>query len=342
MSSRYELLRAVVALVLFSVAGGLTGANAQQIYELKASVYTPPSNPLARAMEQWASIIKDKSKGRLIIKVFPGGQMGPPPRQFDLVRSGVADLAIVLHGLTPGRFPLTELAHVPGVLPSNGYVSSLALSDVWANLSKSDHPGVKVLNVLAIIPMPIISRTELTKWADLRGKRVRAAGSVQSDVLQAMGAVPILVQPGDLNDALDKGMIEAASIGYSGIASYHLTDAGKFVSEGELGGVTFATVMNESAFKKLPGDLQKLLDESSRGEGARLFARILAEDESAYRAKLNAQGIRVSTLSSDASLQDATIKIKADAIKRAKAAGFDAEGVLAKLRAALEKYKNAK
>lgn len=339
MVSRYGF---VCALIAFSAACGLTRANAQQVYELKASVYAPASNPLARAMEQWASIIKDKSNGRLVIKVFPGGQMGPPPRQFDLARSGVADLAVVLHGLTPGRFPLTELAHVPGVLPSNAYASSLALSEVWANLPKTDHPGVKVLNVLAIVPMPVISRSELTKWADLKGKRVRAAGSVQSSVLEALGAVPTLVQPGDLNDALDKGMIQAASIGYSGIASYHLTDAGKFVGEGDLGGVTFATVMNEAAFKKLPDDLQKLLDESSRTEGARLFAKLLADDESGYRAKMKADGIKVATLPSDASLQEASGKIRADAIARANAAGFDAGAVLSKLRAALQKYDGAK
>lgn len=339
MISRYGL---VCALIAISAACGLTSANAQQVYELKASVYTPASNPLARAMGQWASLIKDKSNGRLVIKVFPGGQMGPPPRQFDLARSGVADIAVVLHGLTPGRFPLVELAHVPGVLSSNAYASSLALSEVWADLSKSDHPGVKVLNVQCIVPMPVISRSELTKWSDLKGKRVRAAGSVQSSVLEALGAVPTLVQPGDLNDALDKGMIEAASIGYSGIASYHLTDAGKFIGEGDLGGVTFATVMNEGAFKKLPADLQKLLDDSSRGEGAQLFAKMLADDEVGYRTKMKAEGIKVSTLPTDASLQDAAGKIRADAIARAKAAGFDAEAVLAKLRAAIQKYEAAK
>jgi TRAP-type C4-dicarboxylate transport system substrate-binding protein len=334
---RHSLVRASAALLLACVA---TSVHAQDTYELKASVFAPASNPLAKAMEQWASALKAKTKGRLVIKVFPGSQMGPPPRQFDLARSGVADIAIVLHGLTPGRFPLTELSHLPGVL-SDAYRSSLALSDVWASLPKTDHPGVKVLNVLAIVPMPVISRSELTSVANLKGKRIRAAGSVQSDVLEALGAVPTLVQPGDLNEALGKGMIEAASVGYSGIASYHLTDAARFISEGDLGAVTFATVMNEAAYQKLPPDLRQALDEYNRTEGTKLFAKLLADDENAYRAKFAAEGIKITTLPVDKSLAAASAKIRAKAIARATAAGFDAEATLAKLHAALQKFKNA-
>ena len=52
--------------------------------------------------------------GVLIIKIFSASQMGPPPRQFDLARTGVADFSIVLHGLTPGRFPLTVFSASAG------------------------------------------------------------------------------------------------------------------------------------------------------------------------------------------------------------------------------------
>jgi TRAP-type transport system periplasmic protein len=201
-----RFLASMVVASIFCLCLDLVPSSApaqQQIYELKASIFTPPSNPLNRAMEKWAEALKERSNGRLIIKIFAASQMGPPPRQFDLARTGVADFSIVLHGLTPGRFPLTELSHLPGVL-TTGYVSSLALSEVGSEALLADHPGVKILNVLPIIPMPIISKDEIRTANDLRGKRIRAAGSVQSDVLQALGAVPTLVQPGDMNDALSK------------------------------------------------------------------------------------------------------------------------------------------
>ena len=333
------IFRTLCSAIICCISLGLVAgdANAQQVYELKASVFTPASNPLAKAMEQWATHLKEQSAGRLDIKIFPGSQMGPPPRQFDLARSGVADISIILHGLTPGQFPLVELSHLPGVL-TTGYASSLALSEVWTALPKSDHPGVKVLNVLAIVPMPLISKVQYTTPADLKGRRIRAAGSVQSDVLDALGAVPTLVQPGDLNDALSKGMIEGASVGYSGIASYHLADEAKFIAEGDLGGVTFATVMNQGAYEKLPEDLKRLIDESSGVAGAQLFGRVLADDENSYRSQLIAAGLKLTTLSDDIVLQQAGKTITAKALARADSAGYDGEDTLARIRTAVRKY----
>ena len=132
---------------------------------------------------------------------------------------------------------------------------------------------------------------------------MRAAGSVQSDVLGALGAVPTLVQPGDMNDALDKGMIEAVSTAYSGIESYKLDDVGKFIAEGEMGSVTFATVMNEKAYNALPADLRRLIDESSGVASAKLFAAVLDADEVSIREGLIKRGIKISTLADDGSLR---------------------------------------
>src|SRR5277367_3784178 len=92
---------AIAALVLATIEPA-----AAQVVQLKASLFTPSGNPIVRATEKWSDDLKEKSGGRLNILVFPGGQMGPPPRQFDLVRTGVADIAVILNGSTPGRFPL--------------------------------------------------------------------------------------------------------------------------------------------------------------------------------------------------------------------------------------------
>ena len=84
------LLKAVLAAGVMSAAIGIEAPYAQEI-QLKASLFPPPSNPLVKAMDKWAEEMKAKSDGRLVIKVFPASQMGPPPQQFDLARTGVAD-----------------------------------------------------------------------------------------------------------------------------------------------------------------------------------------------------------------------------------------------------------
>jgi TRAP-type C4-dicarboxylate transport system substrate-binding protein len=309
---------------------------AAQVVQLKASLFTPSGNPIVRATEKWADDLKEKSGGRLNISVFPGGQMGPPPRQFDLVRTGVADIAVILNGSTPGRFPLTELSHLPGIVKGN-YSGSLGLSEIAQDVLGPDYPGVKILNIMVTKTM-IISRNEIDNVSALKGKRVRAAGSVQSDVLEALGAVPTVVQPGDMNDALNKGMIEGVSTAYSAVDSYKLDDVAKFIAEGNMGIVTFAALMNQAAYDALPLDMKHLIDESSGLTGAKLFGKMLADDERGLRDNIVKHGVKITQLTDDGTLQAASDQILAQALKKAEARGIDGRSVLEKIKSATAKY----
>lgn len=340
MNLQHSLIASAILAVALS-APLAPAANAQeQPIEMKASMFLPPASSFNKGIDKWIAEVHEKSKGKLKISVFPGSQMGPPPRQFDLVRTGVADFGLVLHGLTPGRFTLTELAHLPGAITS-GYVGSRALAEVGPEILKADHPGVKILHVGTISPMPVISKKEVSKASDLKGTRIRAAGSVQSAVLEALGSVPVLIQPGEMNEALTKGMIDGASVGYSGMVTFHLTDAGKFVFEGDLGSVTFAFVMNQASYDKLPPDLKKVIDETSGANGNHFMARALEEEEQTLRAKYQKEGIKIQRLTDDGPLREASAKIRETAIKTAEAKGLPAKEFLDKLKAATEKYKDA-
>jgi TRAP-type transport system periplasmic protein len=309
---------------------------AAQVVQLKASLFTPSGNPIVRATEKWADDLKEKSGGRLNISVFPGGQMGPPPRQFDLVRTGVADIAVILNGSTPGRFPLTELSHLPGIVKGN-YSGSLGLSEIAQDVLGPDYPGVKILNIMVTKTM-IISRNEIDNVSALKGKRVRAAGSVQSDVLEALGAVPTVVQPGDMNDALNKGMIEGVSTAYSAVDSYKLDDVAKFIAEGNMGVVTFAALMNQAAYDALPPDMKHLIDDSTGLAGAKLFGKMLADDERGLRDNIVKHGVKITQLTDDGTLQAASDQILAQALKKAEARGVDGRSVLEKIKSATAKY----
>ena len=318
-----------------SFAAPTSTASAQET-QLKASLFLPPSNALVKGMEKWADLIKDKSNGRLVIKLFPGGQMGPPPRQFDLVRTGVADIAVVLHGATPGRFPVVELAHLPGLVKGN-YSGALGLSEIAGDVFGADHPGVRILNVV-VARTVIISLSQINDASDLKGKRIRAAGSVQSNVLEALGAVPTAIQPGDLNDALSKGMIEGVSIGYTGIDSYKLEDAGKFIVEGDMGSISFATIMNQSSYNNLPADLRKLIDDNSGVAGARIFGKIFADDETNAKNELLKKGVKITQMTDKGGLLAGAAKIAEQAGAKAEGKGTDSRGAVEKIKAATAKY----
>ncbi|MFN0300740.1 MAG: TRAP transporter substrate-binding protein [Burkholderiales bacterium] len=268
-----------LSLAATSVAPHAIGtAIAQQPIELKVSLFLSAQNPINQEFERWGREVAEKSNGRLVLKMFHSSQMGPLPRQYDLVRTGVADISFVLHGGTPGRFPLTELAHLPGYL-TNAYVGGPALTALNADFLAADHPGVKVLYYTASQPLPVFTKNPVRQPSDLRGKRLRAAGTVQSASLEAFGAVPANIQTPDIPDALAKGMIDGAITGYVGAFAIKLQEIAKYVTDIHLGSITFATVMNPKAYESLPPDLRKVIDETTGMVGARRMGKALGDGE---------------------------------------------------------------
>jgi len=265
MNTRRTFLAALAAV---TIAAGFSPAKAQETYELKVSSYLPPKHTINREITRWAEELKEKSNGRLILKLFPSSQMGPVNRQFDLARTGVADMAYVLQGATPGRFPMTELAQHPSLIP-NGRVGSQALMDI-KDLLEPEYQGVKVLYFMATPPVPLLmAKKEVTSLDQMKGLRIRHPGSVYASLISAMGATPVGVAPAEVADALNKGTIDGTLMSYEGAQSFQLGPELKSATTINGGVVTFAMVMNPESYNKLPADLQKLIDDTTGLVGAK-------------------------------------------------------------------------
>src|SRR5919205_4531369 len=64
--------------------------------EYKLSTVLPNTYPWGKAGERWAKLVKEKTQGRINIKMYPGMSLvgGDQTREFSAIRQGVIDLAI--------------------------------------------------------------------------------------------------------------------------------------------------------------------------------------------------------------------------------------------------------
>jgi TRAP-type transport system periplasmic protein len=242
-------------------------------YTLKLSVFAPPSNGSTQELQRWAEALRTKTGGELEMQVFPSSQMGPPPRQYDLVRTGVADLAWVLYGFSPGRFPLIELSYLPGLF-SDAKSGTRALRAI-TNYVAEENKGVRVLALTASPTLKVLTnKIPIASIGDFKGKRLRHPGAAVGETINALGATPVAVPPAEMGDALSKGVVDGIVTTYEAAASFKILDAVKFATDINLGVATLALVMNADSFAKLPAPLQKAVDDSA---GEPLSMR-LAED----------------------------------------------------------------
>jgi TRAP-type C4-dicarboxylate transport system substrate-binding protein len=273
-----------------------------QTAELKLSHFLPPNHTFHKAMMLWSDDLEKQSGGRLKLRIYPAGQLGGGPnRQFDAARNGVVDIAISLHGATPGRYNMTELASLPFVSPSTGNTSASAsrrLSELAPDLAK-EHEGLRILWMAVTPPLMFHSKAPIRSIADFKGKRIRYAGVQFKNIIDSLGAVPLLVPPQETQDGLAKGIIDAATFPYEGAASFDIATVAKYTLEPGVSSATFALVMNPAKYASLPDDFRALLDKTTGPEAAAKFGATWDEAERDGKTAMLAKGTQVSTLAKD-------------------------------------------
>ena len=288
---------ALAAAVAFTV----NTARADDPIVLKLSHFVPPQHAFHKWVVGWTEKIEKESGGRLKFEIYPNGQLvGPPNRQFDAARNGITDIAWCLHGVTPGRYPMTELANLPFTWPSQGAdLPEMAkrMTELAPKYLAAEHQGLHILFMNMANPVVIYSKTPIKTLDDYKGKKIRYASITNKFMLEAVGAVPMLVPPQESQDALAKGVVDGAGFPHEAGFAYDLVSVSPYAIEPPLASATFALVMNPAKYNSLPPDLRAILDKESGVAGAMSFGKAWQDFEKFARDTEIKKGLQIVTLS---------------------------------------------
>jgi TRAP-type transport system periplasmic protein len=279
---------------------GLANGAAAQVIELRVSHFMPPNHTFQKELLRWADELDKASSGRLKLRIYPASQLGPVQRQFDLVKSGVADIAVGLHGATPGRYPLTEVVSLPFVSPknaTNSAVTSRRLTELGPAYLADEHQGLRVLWMAVTNPLMFhLAKVPIKTIQDFRGLRIRYAGQQVAKIIGALAGVPLAVPPGEATDALAKGIVDGATFPYEAAQSFDLGSVIRYTLEPGVSTATFAVVMNPKKFQELPDDLKALIISTTGPEAAAHFGKEWDEAEKRGKEYMIAKGVKVLVL----------------------------------------------
>lgn len=268
------------------------GAQAQN-FELKATHFLPPNHAFHEELVRWGEELSKKSNGRLTLKVFPSGQMGPTPRQFDLVRTGVADIGVGLTGSTPGRFPMTEVSNLAFVVTESAK-SSRAITELAPQYLAKEFAGVKLLQLTLTPPLKFhTAKTNLNSLSAFKGLRIRYAGELFAESIKAFGGTPVSVAPGEVVDAMSKGTVDGAMFPFEGAQSFQVYTVAKFSHEPGINAASFFWAMNPASYEKLPSDLRALIDQTTGPANAERIGKKYDDGEAESRTFMASKGVQI-------------------------------------------------
>jgi TRAP-type C4-dicarboxylate transport system substrate-binding protein len=243
-------------------------AQAQEKFEVKIAYFVGPQHFMSQWLVKWGEKLEKASNGRLVFKHFPGAQMAPTPAHYDLARTGQADVSWFLHGGTPGRFPLTEISHLPYMVGS-AEIGTKVLNDATlrSKYLDAEHKGVHVLLLLTHQPGNVhTTRKPIRTAEDMKGLRIRFSSPTIRDFVAALGGTAVGVQPTEQLEQLQKGTLDGTFIDYGGAGiGFKMGGTIKYTTEMYSYVSSFGVAMNPEFYSKLPADLRKLVDGSVMG-----------------------------------------------------------------------------
>ena len=234
------------------------------------STWLPPTHPVNTEMfAQLSEMMTDATGGEVTTEIKSG--LASPPAQMDLILDGAADIAILFHGYTPGRFVGTKLIEIPGY-EGDAEAASVAHWRVHDAMLKDldEHRGVKVIALTTHGPGQIHSNKTVDSLADLSGLKTRLGGGVSADVGAELGLVGIQVPAPKVYETLDSGAADAVAMNLGERISFRLNEVAKNVYEmpGGLYRGSFSVIMSQEKFDSLPYRVRAALDREVFGEPA--------------------------------------------------------------------------
>lgn len=197
------------------VAFALCGVAEAQTYraEYRLSTTLGTAFPWGQAGERWIELVKEKTQGRINIKLYSGNSLvgGEQTREFTAIRQGVIDMSI---GSTINWSPQVKelnLFSLPFLMPDYKAIDALTHGDVGKDIFAA-------LEKREVIPLAwgengfremSNSKRPIATPADMKGMKFRVVGSpLYNETFSALGANPTQMSWADAQPALASGAVD--------------------------------------------------------------------------------------------------------------------------------------
>ncbi len=308
---------------------------------LRLSHFVPPAHPIHATLQAWADSLKKSSNGSITVTIFPSEQLGKAFDQYDTARDGIADVAMVVPGYQPGRFPVSAAAELPFTI-SDGKRGTTAVDEWYRNYAAKEMKDVKVCVSFLRANAYFQSKTKpIVVPSDIKGMRIRPSDGMAASLITLLGGTNVQASAPGSRDLLDRGVADATIFPWGSTVLFGIDKVVKYHLDmpTEMDFVTI--VINKAKYEGMSAAQRKVIDDHCTTEWANRIDDAWLDFEEKGLAVMAAETGHEVTKPTPAQVQlwkDAAKPLTASWAADVKKAGWDADAALAELNAALARH----
>lgn len=290
------LVLLAVAMPMSVVAGCNGGSAKDGSKELKLAFVMAPGGAAHQAVETFARLVKEKTDGKITVKLFPSAQLGNDSELADLLSAGGVDF--VLGGTAPIGWSLPEYGAIeaPFIFRDYEHLDKVLRGRIGNEIvdAMSKKRGIKILDWWHRGPRYLTTADrKVTKPADLKGLKLRIPQlKTYLEAWDILGADTTPITYSEIFMSLRQGIVEGQEnpleVIYTG--SYHEVQKYLMKTEHLLG--VYMLMTNEAMFNSLPNEHQEAIRQAAL-EAGRLEHALMEEFDRQFLTKLQEKGMEL-------------------------------------------------
>ena len=255
----------MIRIAAFLVAAAFSAVVSAQQITLRMGHDQPVGSMYDEGHKMFKKLLEERSKGRIKAEIFPAAQLGSEVAMVEGLRLGSIDVIcanapnaaafIPELGLFSVAYLFKDLAHFERVVNDPAFAKRID------EIIASKNIGIKRIGFYAAGVRNIYSRKgSVAGPDDLKGVKIRVQNNpIEVKVWRAFGAIPTPMNFGEVYQALQSGVLDAAENGLAVIESNKHYEAAKFITQSEHQRNLSALYINEKKLAAMPADLQKIV-----------------------------------------------------------------------------------
>ncbi len=278
--------------------------------KLDIAVFHSERDVFADTMKWWIAEIEKRTDNKVQIKPHYSSSLAKVTETLDAVRNGVVPMGVTAPSVTSGTLPAMAYLEALGGFPATAAQNEKLLADLRPHMtSLFATQGVVYLWQQPGFGGAAVCRDKhLLAPEDWKGVKVRTAGRWQAQQIQALGAVPVTIDPAEIYIALQNKTVDCSltlqTLGYG----LKLHEVAPKVTQLRLPINATIYIVNARSWAALPEAARKTIMDVSQEADKRAIHHLLAVQEDAA-AKMRAEKADLKPLS------DANLKAFRDAMR---------------------------
>jgi tripartite ATP-independent transporter DctP family solute receptor len=283
---------------------------------IKVAETQPLTSAMTTHITKYGEMLKERSKGRIVIEIYPGAMLGASPAVAQQLQMGAVDQfrsdPALLFDMGVKSMQVLGL---PYLFNSIEHAQKVAYGPIGQKfLDDIDNSNANMVGIGYMIEAPrnfFLRNKRVSKMSDAKGLKIRVPESkIFLESMAAFGISGTPISMGEVYSALQTGIVDGAenSLDTFNVNKFH--EVCKYITlSGHMYGV-FPIIFSKVNWKKLSADDQALVKKTWQ-DAAKMYDAYAAQKYAETVATIKKNGVEIVEMENPKEWQDAVAPLQA-------------------------------